>query len=433
MFVIFSIPAACEPYCLEPCAKLNGDVTSECDSCDADEYLCQPGAPGFETGVVANSPIPADSLSDCSQLENPTGFPRGRWGQSTHIYRAAGASPTWSHVKQRREALDCTQPSAMASLEPSCDDLEAMDERFAARGWTVLRGLAPKEELLKVVERTKAVANRTICQPMATETEEGRRACAYSSSAFRDDLPETWQRIHATLAEWERGDVAAGARLGKGLRLPPSFGRVARLIQVTTDAAFARVQEAAPTVRRYFADWHVDNHGSSGHHNFHWIWLMVDKQGDEHHGNLCLAATASVDQCDSPSARLHWLNTVPHRARHPHRKTSASAPGVGDTSHEALLDTIQCCPTLRPGDAVFYREDVAHRTQDELAVRLGMVIKVETDVPEAFTPEDVRCAAWAAEGHCATHEKFMHCVCRAACGEQSVSMREGTKDYADEL
>ena len=44
--------ANCEPWCTEPCKNLNGNVRLECGGCLGEgESSCQPGAPGFPTGV----------------------------------------------------------------------------------------------------------------------------------------------------------------------------------------------------------------------------------------------------------------------------------------------------------------------------------------------------------------------------------------------
>ena len=172
------------------------------------------------------------------------------------------------------------------------------------------------------------------------------------------------------------------------------------LCQVTT----AKTRRELALGHSYFAHWHVDNHGSSGRHNFHWILLMVAKEGEagasRNHGNLCVVSTSDVDTCDAPGARQHWMR----------RDTTSSS-----SYHNQMLDQLQCCPSLDPGDAVFYREDVAHRTQDEMVDRLTMVIKTDTHVPPIPTPEDVRCAEWASEGECTKHAEFMQCVCKRVC------------------
>ena len=108
--------------------------------------------------------------------------------------------------------------------------------------------------------RTKDIirqrANFTnLCHPVVTETEEGRRRCAYSSDEFRQALPQLWTSLHTLLHRWESSGLATRADLGRGLRLDPEHDRVARLIHVTTPTTTPDIRD------RYFAGWHVDNHG----------------------------------------------------------------------------------------------------------------------------------------------------------------------------
>jgi hypothetical protein len=42
--------AACEPWCIEPCGELTGDVTQECAGCTRGTHGCHPGAAGFSFG-----------------------------------------------------------------------------------------------------------------------------------------------------------------------------------------------------------------------------------------------------------------------------------------------------------------------------------------------------------------------------------------------
>ena len=310
--------------------------------------------------------------ASCSRYEQAPGCPTGRWGQSSRIYRSQDY---------------CSARALDAVTAPLCAEAES-EEWLGERGWIVLRNLASPDELDIIRQR----ANFTnLCHPVVTETEQGRRRCAYSSDEFRQALPLLWTSLHTLLHRWESSGLATRADLGHGLRLDPEHDRVARLIHVTTPTTTPDIRD------RYFAGWHVDNHGSDGSHNFHWVWLMVEKDEDgvDEQTNICVASTSSVDAIDSPEAREQWT--------------------VGD-AHRRMLDERACCPRMRPGDAVFYREDVAHRTQDDESNRLGMVINIDTLRPDIPTPEDVRCAEWAAGGRCSTSE-FMKCACAKACRE----------------
>ena len=192
----------------------------------------------------------------------------------------------------------------------------------------------------------------------------------------------------------------------------------------------------------YLARWHVDNHWSArrssaehliatkalcctttarmlivaqcsaiprqdGTRNPHALLLVVRKQEAANgtrplrHANLCLAATRLVDRCDSPEARMRAL----------------ADPGAW---HD-VFERAACCPALGVGDAVFYREDVAHRTQDDGVDRLALVVVVRAAdrpaVPRGPTAEDVLCPAWAAAGLCPHNAEFMRCVCHQSCAQ----------------
>lgn len=41
----------CEPFCVEACARLDGNVGYECGGCTSDAFACRPGAPGFVADV----------------------------------------------------------------------------------------------------------------------------------------------------------------------------------------------------------------------------------------------------------------------------------------------------------------------------------------------------------------------------------------------
>ena len=72
----------CEPWCTDPCAKLNGDVTHECNGCDAvSGARCHPGAPGYKAltheddgeGAVAPPPREDEGAGDRIAMDG------GRW------------------------------------------------------------------------------------------------------------------------------------------------------------------------------------------------------------------------------------------------------------------------------------------------------------------------------------------------------------------
>jgi hypothetical protein len=176
-------------------------------------------------------------------------------------------------------------------------------------------------------------------------------------------------------------------------------------VQIVSNATIAKLRAQGVEGDRYLSGWHVDNHGSDGSHNAHWLFLVVRKAplpgagpgAARQHANLCVAPTGGVDRCDGPRARMR--------------------PGIW---WHGLWERLACCPALAPGDAVLYREDVAHRTQDQAIDRLGMVVKIEADRPQDaadWRPEDALCDPWA-RSSCETHPKFMRCACPNSCPPQ---------------
>jgi hypothetical protein len=350
--------------------------------------------------------------------------PFGRWGQTTHVYRAEPAPPPYDPER----SLDCTglagdgvqvghgDPAALAkSLPPDhCADPES-EERLPERGWVVLRGLATRAELGTISGKAKVAS---LCQPILTDTAEGRRACAFSAAEFRARMPALTDAIGGVLANWTASGVAASAGLGGFLGLPPRSDRVSRLVQITTASTYGALRRSGASGERYYADWHIDNHGSTGMNNAHRILLMVHKKGDadttHDHANVCMASTAAVDRCDSPGARQL---------------------GTEDPFFwKSVWETVACCPSLEPGDAVFYREEVAHRTQDQAVDRLSMVITIDAGEPTVQTAEDVRCGGWAAAGRCDSPgaREFMWCGCAAACRREGAVPEDEREDERDD-
>ena len=59
----------------------------------------------------------------------------------------------------------------------------------------------------------------------------------------------------------------------------------------------------------------------------------------------------------------------------------AQAIPVANRQVHELYERLACCPALDVGDGIFYREEVLHRTQDNLYDRLGLITTIETDPP----------------------------------------------------
>ena len=287
----------------------------------------------FTVAVIADD----DGFPSCAELKPLHAFaggPVGRFGQSTRIYRNA-------HDDRGRTtdapADACDPASAPLARHDDCGDVTSV-EHLRDRGWVVLRGLMPPDEADALVAATPIAE---LCRPQ-------KPACRYNPEQVRALLPGFAANVARVLGGWERTGVAARAELGRGLRLTRGTN-AARRVQVVSDKTFARLRAADASIARhdrYVAGWHADNSGSPGTTNAHRIWVMVAKDGAARHAgaaNVCLVPTAAVDRCDGPRFRF----------------TAMADPGW---VRAHVFERLACCPEMAPGDAVFYREDVFHRT-----------------------------------------------------------------------
>ncbi len=442
----------CEPFCNNPCHELSGNVQLECGAC-LSTMACGPHASDYYSSP-AFSPetghIPGVLNASCDELLQVGVGARGRFGQSIRLHRKPGE--TWTPPQAAE--LDCIDAG---ESEPSdCGEPEAT-ARLSERGYVVVRGLMPMQEATALYEATNASA---FCSPAVDE-------CVLTGAQLRARLPVFVSRAAKLLAQWETTGVATAAALGHGLRLS-NGPRAARRVQVTSDATFARLQTSQRS--RYFAGWHADNGGSTLSF-LHRLWVLVDKSatptwpshasmggvpeseaaseaasmggvpeseaaseaaGDgaraqavmREHTNVCLLPTNAMDVCDSPLMRMRAAPDASGR-----RGRSAAE------ELRALWDRKACCPALDVGDAIFYREEVLHRTQDMLSDRLGLIVTVDTEMPQAApaaggaAPHEQRCNEWAEAGWCAERrgrvDEYMSCACQAACVRAAAAVTPG--------
>ena len=266
----------------------------------------------------------------------------GRWGQSAFHYRVT-------------DAVD------VMCWRDACAEPESFD-LFRRRGWMVVRNLIPETERDEILAMWSGD-----CYPQATETSEGLARCAIGYNrlkSFGSFFSNASNFLHR---------VQTVHDIGKHLRLMHD-DRTVRKVNVHKTRRF---------------QWHVDNSGSDGHHNFHWLFVMLQRNVSG--ANLCLASLSSVDCFDSPTAR------------------------TSGTWNADVLESTKCCPHLYPGDGVFYTEDVAHRTEefDANGLRFALSVQIETDPPLFDGRKEVRCASW--REHCHANRSFMDCVCPEEC------------------
>ena len=158
--------------------------------------------------------------------------PYGRWGQSVHMHRVSETSP----IEGPAANVDCYRN--LRSLSSDCNNPEST-ELLEERGWVVIRGVAPQAELDKIVN-SRPLHN--MCQPVKTQTSEGRAACAFTSKSFEENFPAMRQNLTTIFAKWERNGVAAAAELGMGLHVAENHDRVSRLINIVSKKTFKEFQ-----------------------------------------------------------------------------------------------------------------------------------------------------------------------------------------------
>jgi hypothetical protein len=118
-------------------------------------------------------------------------------------------------------------------------------------------------------------------------------------------------------------------------------------------------------------DWHVDGDGYR-RSRIHKLFVLLHKEAGEaarEHANLVL----------SPSTGLDALADAVLTAQQQQRKEQQQSRSARSSppSEEALLEAIGCPIALESGDAIFFAEDVYHRTQDLLAERVAMLLNVQ--------------------------------------------------------
>ena len=142
-------PLRCEPYCVAPCAELQGNVHLECGTCRNSSFACRRGAPGWQMeearreGGMSNAPRAnsflraEDELHPSNEDVCPVPMPDEE--------RLLGLLPdgsvaNWFYWDQREESPHeqpepRTEPSEAADELVPPDELPVLGERFNASAW----------------------------------------------------------------------------------------------------------------------------------------------------------------------------------------------------------------------------------------------------------------------------------------------------------
>ena len=132
----------------------------------------------------------------------------------------------------------------------------------------------------------------------------------------------------------------------------------------------------APTT---FHHWHQDGAAPwplPG--RFHKAFVMISKNLSTSRGHASAASTN--------------LEAVSARARY-----AQNCAMTRDFNHDYGFerDRFKCSPALDPGDVLFFREDVWHKTQDALLDRLALIVDIYR-VPLRTTPVPTGSVDWSA-------------------------------------
>ena len=265
----------CEPYCHNPCEQLRGRLDLECGACQSgpEKTGCFPGAPGWRVG----------DASICEKLKQGMGS-TGRFGQTSRL-RSLASPPA-------RAPDSCAVGQAKEGA--GCDDAENT-ARLGERGWVVLRGLMPLDEVDRLISN---LPPERLCDPNVV-------SCHLSGAQIATELPRFRNATLTLLGGWEAGDVAKTADLGHSLGFLHN-SRAGRPIHITSAATREKLRRER---KPFSASWHVDNTGADGqrgHHHRLWVMLrkgagegtsLADVSSQRTRTNLCVVSTSEFDRC----------------------------------------------------------------------------------------------------------------------------------------
>ena len=200
-----------------------------------------------------------------------------------------------------------------------------------------------------------------------------------------------------------RFEFAPGAETRVGV--PPVAGyRAWGSNRVLSNLKSWLTQISNTSVYQGYHDWHTD--GPAHYGRYHKLFVMVDKPGHEaklERTNVRLVPASSLnahrcalgDVAAEPAViDAHWFN-----ATWPRSKQNAAPPAAEEGKRRAWgvtgdwhgLEALSCPIPMAPGDLLFFREDVWHRTQDMELDRTSFIMDVLRFPLEEvrYAPQDV--------------------------------------------
>lgn len=250
----------CEPWCAEPCAELNGEVTAECSGCTGPSG-CFPGAAGFIKaldGVADGARL--EVLIDVSGTASRVDACHDRAGGSRCEFHAHSGHCTSHRAKMARHcALTCSLCSEFEATSPcaerGCDEklsvsgaaahdsgseyISAGNEerrfngcsaaatllraaqcgqledeaRLRDRGFFVVRGAVGESELAKMRAHVQALPLpiQRLCGASDVQPEPCQ---LYGNEEVQQRFPELYAMLSALFARWHASGLASAAHLG---------------------------------------------------------------------------------------------------------------------------------------------------------------------------------------------------------------------------
>ena len=371
----------CMPWCVEPCAELNGDFVVECAACSGPG-----GCHNFPASRLESLGAEADEDGGGYHQASPHCEPH-----ATRLFADLAALPSavfWAAIERLPSGEQCAHEGP---------------EGLRARGYAVERGLLSASAALALAK-----------QQLPSELESEGPARFRSRSLDRAELAAGSEFVAAAesaLEGWRAQDLLPHSCSADALRLSSAS-------YVRTDPAAA---ERARCPGRCLGKWHVDHQTSCP--RFPRLILMVHRaasggrgaDGGWQHGNLQVANQEalrrlhrlalelnSTERCEEADARgaeggagapgpvgarlaAAAVQSATHGSKAQQRRRGAAeaeaeaADEEEAPRREVALEAASCLVTLDPGDALFFAGDVYHRTQDCAAARVALQATFDFD------------------------------------------------------
>jgi hypothetical protein len=378
------LASACEPHCASPCAELNGNVQGECGDCPA-RMTCNARAADFRASVmkVIVPPVTQPTIappSPPSQAANdncPT-YPLGIERASFEKEYCVGISERpGSGVALLRGIIGSEE---LLDLRALFDSIPYPNRYLCGHSddvfWTPDECLFDAEMLLRRFPRLYAGVREAIGKRPLLANERGQH------EMVRINNLRPWhRRRNLTLA------YADLLRLARDLEGRTGY-QSTRILTTATGAPFFDGLHW----------WHRDRQGGM----LGKLWLLAWRAGA--HADSANQTGLAVVPADA-FERYAGVRSAHGGGPSAQKRRSGDGGGGGDGDDDndddsrtctfqaqnfspdkpSILDELSCTISVQPGDAVYYSNQVWHRSQDALNDREALSM----DVTSVATGEDV--------------------------------------------